>query len=197
MFFIVRKMSGSYIYSSKQKHSKRTKSEDRISKLPESLISCILSFLPTKDAVRTSVLSKTWVYRWTTITKLDINDNLFFSRKKRSRGKQNFVNFVYRALLLTTASSFSLVLVHNQDVNLFNIWISNMLIKRVKNLRIQTYFEMSFPAQASHLLFESFCLEELMLNMVSCAIRVTKTYVYFGHLKLLKLSGVLFTYDSV
>lgn len=196
MFFIVRKMSGSYIYSSKQKHSKRTKSEDRISKLPESLISCILSFLPTKDAVRTSVLSKTWVYRWTTITKLDINDNLFFSRKKRSRGKQNFVNFVYRALLLTTASSFSLVLVHNQDLTLFNIWISNILIKGVKNLRIVTHFEMSFPAQATHFLFESLYLEELVLNMVSCAIRV-KTWVYFGYLKLLKLSGVIFTYDSL
>ncbi|XP_047177726.1 F-box/FBD/LRR-repeat protein At3g14710-like [Vigna umbellata] len=190
-------MSGSYIYSSKQKHLKRTKSGERISELPESLISCIFSFLPTKDAVRTSVLSKTWVYRWTSITKLDIHDNLFFSPKKRTRGKQNFVNFVYRVLLLTTPSSFSLVLVQNQDVALFNIWISNILIKKVKNLRIVTHFEMSFPAQAFHFLFQSFCLEELVLNMVSCAITVTKTYVYFGQLKVLKLSGVLFTHDSV
>jgi len=191
-------MSGPYIYvrSSKQKHLKRTKNEDRISKLPESLISCILSFLPTKDAVGTSVLSKTWVYRWTSITKLDIDDT-FYSPKKKNRGKQNFINFLYRTLLLTKPSSFSLVLVHNHDVTLFNIWISNILIQRVKNLRIVTRFDMSFSAQASHFLFESFCLEELVLNMVSCAIRVTKTYVYFGQLKLLKLSGVLFIYDSV
>jgi hypothetical protein len=44
-------------------------------KLPESLINRILSFLPTKAAVRTCVLSNRWMDRWTSITQFDINDS--------------------------------------------------------------------------------------------------------------------------
>ncbi|WJX70918.1 hypothetical protein P8452_54972 [Trifolium repens] len=48
------------------------------SKLSEPhLISHILSFLPTRDAVRTSVLSKKWLDNWTFITKLDFDDGLY------------------------------------------------------------------------------------------------------------------------
>ncbi|KAL0737778.1 hypothetical protein Bca4012_013988 [Brassica carinata] len=38
--------------------------EDRISELPEALILHILSFLPTKSALATSVLSKQWQFLW-------------------------------------------------------------------------------------------------------------------------------------
>ncbi|XP_026379483.1 putative F-box/LRR-repeat protein At4g15060 [Papaver somniferum] len=46
--------------------------EDRISKLPESLIQHVLSFLPTKCAVSTTVLSKTWKNLWKFCLNLDI-----------------------------------------------------------------------------------------------------------------------------
>ncbi|RDX90523.1 F-box/LRR-repeat protein, partial [Mucuna pruriens] len=105
-----------------------------MSKLPEPLINHILSFLPTKDAVRTSVLSKKWIFRWTFITKLNLDDTVFYSPKRKTRGKMNFVNFVYRALLLSRPSrlrSFSLVMTNKYDVSLLNTWISNILIRRV------------------------------------------------------------------
>ncbi|GAU44463.1 hypothetical protein TSUD_286550 [Trifolium subterraneum] len=48
------------------------------SKLSEpQLISHILSFLPTRDAVRTSVLSKKWLDNWRFVTKLDFDDSLY------------------------------------------------------------------------------------------------------------------------
>ncbi|KAK1429520.1 hypothetical protein QVD17_11731 [Tagetes erecta] len=45
-------------------------SDDKFSNLPDQLIELILDKLPVKDAARTSVLSKTWTYRWTSMNAL-------------------------------------------------------------------------------------------------------------------------------
>ncbi|XP_010445954.1 PREDICTED: F-box/FBD/LRR-repeat protein At1g51370-like [Camelina sativa] len=50
---------------------------DRISQLPECLISEILYHLSTKDAVRTSVLSTKWRYLWQWVPGLDVEFNTF------------------------------------------------------------------------------------------------------------------------
>ncbi|XP_038711026.1 FBD-associated F-box protein At5g22730-like [Tripterygium wilfordii] len=43
--------------------------------LPEAVLQHILSFLPMKESVRTSVLSKRWEYLWTSIPELDFAEN--------------------------------------------------------------------------------------------------------------------------
>ncbi|KAM0060420.1 putative F-box domain, leucine-rich repeat domain superfamily, F-box-like domain superfamily [Helianthus debilis subsp. tardiflorus] len=43
---------------------------DRISTLPQPILEPILSLLSTEEAARTSILSREWRYRWTTIPKL-------------------------------------------------------------------------------------------------------------------------------
>ncbi|KAJ1378487.1 F-box-like domain superfamily [Sesbania bispinosa] len=176
------------------KRQKTNEGEDIIGKLPESLITHILNFLATKDAVRTSVLSKKWMHRWTSITKLDLND------RRKKGGKQNFVNFVNRSLLLTKSSSiesFSLVMANKYDASLVNTWISGILNWRVKYLRIDSDFEFSFSALTCYSLFDTpYSLEELVLEMCCCAITIPSTFLYFGNLKLLKLSGITFNFDS-
>lgn len=46
---------------------------DRLSSLPQDVLSYILSLMPTKFAVRTSLLSKTWRYTWTFVHNLDFD----------------------------------------------------------------------------------------------------------------------------
>lgn len=75
---------------------------DRISKLPDSVLCHILSFLPTKHAVATSVLSTKWQFLWTNILNLDFDSSLCFNPRntENSKNKMSFPEFVTRVLLL-------------------------------------------------------------------------------------------------
>lgn len=53
------------------------RAEDRVSTLPDSLLCHILSFLPTKLTIATSILSKRWRPLWKSITTLDFDDESF------------------------------------------------------------------------------------------------------------------------
>ncbi|XWS11052.1 hypothetical protein CRYUN_Cryun38cG0050400 [Craigia yunnanensis] len=76
---------------------------DKISNLPDALIHRILSFLPTKQAVATSVLSKRWVCLWTLVPTLDLEESDYCRIDEQA--KMKFVHFVYRVLLLNKAGS--------------------------------------------------------------------------------------------
>ncbi|KAK8465059.1 hypothetical protein PHAVU_010G138000 [Phaseolus vulgaris] len=52
-------------------------SEDRLSDMPDCLIHHILSFLETKDAIQTSVLSKRWRYLWVSVPCLNFSSKSF------------------------------------------------------------------------------------------------------------------------
>ncbi|KAK8502102.1 hypothetical protein V6N13_038610 [Hibiscus sabdariffa] len=61
--------------------AKQAKYEGLLDSLPDSILCRILSFLPTKDAVRTSILSPRWRYLFTlSISELDFSDCLPDSR---------------------------------------------------------------------------------------------------------------------
>ncbi|TMW88004.1 hypothetical protein EJD97_019138 [Solanum chilense] len=53
------------------------RSSDRISSLPINAIDDILTRLPLRDAVRTSILSRKWRYDWAKITKLTLDESLW------------------------------------------------------------------------------------------------------------------------
>ena len=55
--------------------AKKDAAVDRISNLSESLLCHILSFLPTKDSIATSILSTRWKLLWTLVPKLDLDSD--------------------------------------------------------------------------------------------------------------------------
>lgn len=89
--------------------------EDRISILPESLLSHILSFLTTKDSVRTSVLSSRWRNLWLWVSKLDLDTSDFSEVNACSSFVDKLLNFrgEYSSVLL----GFKLHTHHDVDEN--------------------------------------------------------------------------------
>ncbi|CAH1416820.1 unnamed protein product [Lactuca virosa] len=76
-------------------------SSDIISKLPLNTIDKILTLMPIRDAVRTSILSRKWRYRWTKIPVLVFDDKLVNgSYRRRQLKRYKLINSIFLVLLL-------------------------------------------------------------------------------------------------
>ncbi|KAH9625746.1 hypothetical protein KSS87_022299 [Heliosperma pusillum] len=78
---------------------------DKISSLPDDILSHILSFLPTKYAVATCVLSTRWRYVWASVPILDFDARLHgdcysVSNINANKSEIAFQHFVSRVILL-------------------------------------------------------------------------------------------------
>ncbi|KAL1829861.1 hypothetical protein ACET3Z_008273 [Daucus carota] len=78
-------------------------SMDIISDLPQSIIDIILTKLPIKDAVRTSVLSSKWRYQWTTMTELVFDEKCLSLCDDKKVAEKEYVDFIMRFLMLHNA----------------------------------------------------------------------------------------------
>lgn len=74
---ILKKSKKTILVSHKVDNCEAAQSQDRVGDLPDCLIHHILSFMETKDAIRTSVLSKWWRYMWTSVPCLNLNSKSF------------------------------------------------------------------------------------------------------------------------
>ncbi|ESW12626.1 hypothetical protein PHAVU_008G128500 [Phaseolus vulgaris] len=115
---------------------------DRISKLPDAVLSHILSFLPTTAAVATTVLSKRWNTLWRSCTTLSFDD---FQYIFNSHAYCRFVQSVYAAILLRdwhhTVQSFNLRCRSSlcDPINM-RVWINTVLQRGVQHLCLANYF---------------------------------------------------------
>ncbi|XP_057425047.1 F-box/FBD/LRR-repeat protein At4g26340-like [Lotus japonicus] len=113
---------------------------DRISKLPDEVLCQILSFLPTEEAVATSVLSQRWSSLWLSVPTLDFNDNRYLKGKEL---QSSFINFVY-AIILSRCSNqpiknFTLSVSEECPYSDLKVWLNAAMQRQVENLYL------SFP----------------------------------------------------
>ncbi|XP_009777743.1 F-box/FBD/LRR-repeat protein At5g53840-like [Nicotiana tabacum] len=167
---------------------------DRIGGLPDGILIAILSFLDTKTAVRTSVLSKRWKLVWTSLPVLDF-ENVPYSRWK---SRIEFIFFV-RHVLARRCNSQLVKLRLSVDDIVYSSFSEECMTyaadHRVKNLIISA-FTTENPVFIPTCLLSSQFLEFLELN---CAIRYTITLPKswtFTNLKVLKLKNFVFSDDN-
>ncbi|KAL5972825.1 hypothetical protein ACLOJK_039631 [Asimina triloba] len=138
---------------------------DFFSNLPEALLILIISFLPVRDAMMTTLLSKQWLNLWTNITAIDINGDQFLDTERQSRllgagrkgwamhikkaGRRRVAEFVckiLRRLESPKISKFALRLGYQAEYGCcIEEWIRFAISKEVEELHL--YF---FDGDLSH-----------------------------------------------
>ncbi|KAH7843787.1 hypothetical protein Vadar_020760 [Vaccinium darrowii] len=165
---------------------------DIISSLPENVLHHILSFLSTKDAIRTSILSTKWEYLWTSIANIDLKETYHQAGKKEDG---SFLEFVDRVLIFHDASGIkSLSLESHELVNSsrVNSWISASIRHNIKELKLCLHWKTQpvLPCR----LFTCQSLVVLKLSM-DWALEVP-SLTRFLNLKTLELKYVTFSDDN-
>ncbi|CAA7016098.1 unnamed protein product [Microthlaspi erraticum] len=130
-------------------------SEDMISELPESLISQILSYLPTKEAVKTGVWSNRWKSLWLLIPGLDLDSSDFPCYKSFERFIDRFLDFTRKEK--SCLHKLKLRIANYEDTQPFlTRWIDFVATGKLKHLDVQC------------LRVERECLEVMPLSLYIC-----------------------------
>ncbi|KAI3516805.1 hypothetical protein L1887_15849 [Cichorium endivia] len=172
-----------------------TELEDYISDQPQSIIEIILTKLPLKDAVRTSILSSKWRYKWATLTHLEFDDKCVSGTHDRSLAEVNLVKFISRFLFLHDGpiNRFSLSTSYLQSSPDVDQWLLFLSRKDVKELILELGEGEWFRAPSC--LFSNKKL--VRLELVRCELDLPLSFKGFPNLKHLNLQQVLIAPDAV
>ncbi|XP_059435467.1 F-box/LRR-repeat protein 13-like isoform X1 [Corylus avellana] len=185
-----------------QKKQKLSEKEDisgnikGLGSLPEEVLRHILSFLPTKDAVRTSVLSKRWEFLWVSIPNLDFER--YTSDKSEPVETELLMNFVDRALCLRDSSvikrfALSCDVLFDHDASRVYTCISTALNHNVQELNIDIYIgDCDVVFSLPSCLFTCKTLTSLYLNMWARKLKLP-TIICFSNLKILTIEYLTFS----
>ncbi|ESQ27247.1 hypothetical protein EUTSA_v10018570mg [Eutrema salsugineum] len=120
----------------KRVRAKRSVEFDWISDLPDCLLCQVLLKLPTKDVVKTSVLSSRWRNLWRYVPGLDLGDVDFPEYN-------TFVGFVDSFLDLNSESCLQKFKLkydcdgdHEPELNLITRWINTVVTRKVKHIDV-------------------------------------------------------------
>lgn len=168
--------------------------EDYISDLPQSIIETILTKIPLRDAVRTSILSSKWRYKWASLTQLEFDDKCC-GTLDRALAEINLVKFVSGFLFLHDGPihRFALSTAYLQCSPDVDQWLLFLSRKDVKELILELGGGEWFRAPSC--LFS--CRKLVRLELVRCELDPPLSFKGFSFLKHLNLQQVLIAPDAV
>ncbi|CAH1441149.1 unnamed protein product [Lactuca virosa] len=168
--------------------------EDKISNLPEHLIDSILERLPVQDAVRTSILSKKWRYRWTKMGALIFDEHFFKKYAENAPYSRKFVRIINKVLILHKGP-ISKFLLHIPKMGMYlygfedvDQWMMLLLRNGVREL-ILTSSSQSY--KLPRYMFS--CLELTNLKLENCLFKPPLGFEGFINLQHLHLQTIDFT----
>jgi len=125
---------------------------DRISELPDPILDHILSFIPIKQILQLSILSKRWQNVWTLLTIPEFVQYQFTNNLRKvtpeeiQRKKQGFKSFVeryllghYRQRLSINKFRLNMLLDDESDCALLSRWIDYLVECNVKELNLHVW----------------------------------------------------------
>ncbi|KAH9708023.1 F-box/FBD/LRR-repeat protein [Citrus sinensis] len=125
--------------------------EDRISALPDSVLSNILTFLPLEDAVATSSLSQRWRHAWTSVRNLCFDDGGPMGAAADNPDLvdefNNFIESVMAGTDPVSIHTFSLRSVNAIRRDRFPLWLPGCVYSSMtlEVLRLHTAFRFADP----------------------------------------------------
>ncbi|GMI63712.1 hypothetical protein like AT5G53840 [Hibiscus trionum] len=180
------------------KKAKHDDDDDRISKLPDSILSHILSLLPIKDAVSTSTLSTRWQHLFASMFILDVDFHSF--RLCPLHTVKSFINFMGKLFFLHTEGRIeqfrlNYIDIAGIDASFVCKWIFAALWRRVKEIDLVFTPQSSyFPMLPTALLFTGRTLVRLKLEFPY--VMTVPTHAYLPSLKALELQSIKFEDDD-
>ncbi|KAI8558059.1 hypothetical protein RHMOL_Rhmol04G0059100 [Rhododendron molle] len=173
-----------------------SKGNDIISSLPGNVLHHILSFLSTKDAIRTSILSTKWEYLWTSISNIDLNDDTFPPTGKKE--DRSFLDFVDRVVIFHDMSDIKSLSIKSSELvnpSRVNSWISDSMRHNIEELNLSLRLKAQ-PVLPCHLFTcQSLVTLKLCMNWTNWSLKVP-SLTHFWNLKTLELSYATFSDDN-
>ncbi|XP_022771905.1 F-box/FBD/LRR-repeat protein At1g13570-like isoform X2 [Durio zibethinus] len=162
---------------------------DRISNLPWDVLNSILMHLPLRDAARTSLLSRTWKYKWTNLSQFVIDDKCFpnsLPDKARWGEVRRIFNHV-RSNHSGPIEKFKLAAYCYPDHSDLDEWIIFLTFNGIKELILQD-FSVIRRFKLPPCLFS--CPQLICLELHGCIFKLPTTFGGFNCLKSLTLTQV-------
>ncbi|KAH1162021.1 hypothetical protein GLYMA_01G072000v4 [Glycine max] len=168
---------------------------DLISDLPQSIIESILVQLPIRDAVRTSILSSKWRYKWASITRLVFDDKCVPFSNDREVVEKSVVKFITRVLFLRQGPIHKFQITNSklQSCPEIDQWILFLSRNDIKELVMELGEGEFFRIPSS--LFN--CGKLTRLDLSRCEFDPPHSFKGFVCLRSLNLHQVLISPDAI
>ena len=164
---------------------------DKLSNLPDNVIDQILSYVPIKDAAKTSLLSREWRYKWATTPRLVFDDQSlppYFDSNGFVTGDK-LVSEIDRILLLHFGPICKFKLSYRQSIvpdNDIDKWILHLSRHPLKEFELQMPNNIRYKVPSC--IFS--CQNLTRLDLSDCLLKPPSTFKGFRSLKSLRLEYV-------